>query len=163
MTAPGWCRRCGCAGRPRDTVTQELAHEPLGWRPTTLLVTIRRCRCTGCEHMCGARTPAARPSPRARLSRRGLAWALEAIVCQHLSIARVAQGLGVAWNTANDAVLAEGRRVLISDPGRLNGVKVIGVDEHVWRHTRRGDKYVYTVIIDLTPVRAGTGPAGCWT
>ena len=27
-----------------------------------------------------------------------------------------------------------------------------------WRHTRRGDKYV-TVIIDLTPVRAGTGPA----
>jgi transposase len=35
---------------------------------------------------------------------------------------------------------------------------VIGVDEHVWRHTRRGDKYV-TVIIDLTPVREGTGPA----
>jgi hypothetical protein len=82
----------------------------------------------------------------------------KAIVCQHLSIARVAQGLGVAWNTANDAVLAEGRRVLIDDPGRLNGVKVIGVDERVWRHTRRGDKYV-TVIVDLTPVRAGTGPA----
>jgi len=60
------------------------------------------------------------------------------------------------------AVLAEGRRVLINDPGRLNGVKVIGVDEHVWRHTRRGDKYV-TVIIDLTPVRAGTVQRGCWT
>jgi len=40
----------------------------------------------------------------------------------------------------------------------LNGVAVIGVDEHVWRHTRRGDKYV-TVIIDLTAVRDGTGPA----
>jgi transposase len=37
-------------------------------------------------------------------------------------------------------------------------VTVIGVDEHVWRHTRRGDKYV-TVIIDLTPVRDGAGPA----
>ena len=35
---------------------------------------------------------------------------------------------------------------------------MIGVDEHVWRHTRRGDKYV-TVIIDLTPVRDHTGPA----
>src|SRR5260370_17482340 len=35
---------------------------------------------------------------------------------------------------------------------------VIGVDEHCWRHTRRGDKYV-TVIIDLTPIRHGTGPA----
>src|SRR5215470_11387945 len=132
-------------------------HAPLGWRPTTLLVTIRRYRCTGCGHVWRQDTSRA-AEPRARLSRRGLAWALEAIVCQHLSIARVAQGLGVAWNTANDAVLAEGLRVLINDPGRLNGVKVIGVDEHVWRHTRRGDKYV-TVIIDLTPVRAGTGPA----
>jgi len=37
-------------------------------------------------------------------------------------------------------------------------VAVIGVDEHCWRHTRRGDKYV-TVIIDLTPVRDRTGPA----
>jgi transposase len=50
----------------------------------------------------------------------------------------------------------KGKRVLIEDPGRFDGVKVIGVDEHVWRHTRRGDKYV-TVIIDLTPIRQGTG------
>ena len=77
---------------------------------------------------------------------------------QHLTVARVAEGLGVAWNTANDAVLAEGKRVLIDDPTRFDGVRVIGVDEHVWRHTRRGDKYV-TVIIDLTPIRDGTGPA----
>ena len=77
---------------------------------------------------------------------------------QHLTIARIAEGLGVAWNTANDAVLAEGTRLLISDPARFDGVKVIGVDEEVWRHTRRGDKYV-TVVIDLTPIRDGTGPA----
>lgn len=96
--------------------------------------------------------------PRAKLSRRGLRWALEAIVVQHLTVARVAEGLGVAWNTANDAVLAEGKRVLIDHEHRLDGVAVLGVDEHVWRHTRRGDKYV-TVIIDLTPVRDGTGSA----
>ena len=77
---------------------------------------------------------------------------------QHLTVARVAEGLGVAWDTANDAVLAEGRRVLINDPHRFDGVTCIGVDEHVWRHTKRGDKYV-TVIIDLTGIRAGTGPA----
>ena len=96
--------------------------------------------------------------PRAKLSRRGLRWALEAMVVQHLTVARVAEGLGVAWNTANDAVLAEGKRVLIDDDKRFDGVKVLGVDEHVWRHTRRGDKYV-TVVIDLTPVRDGAGPA----
>lgn len=71
--------------------------------------------------------------PLAKLSRRGLRWALEAIVCQHLTVARVAEGLGVAWNTANDAVLAEGKRTLIGDETRLDGVTAIGVDEHVWR------------------------------
>jgi hypothetical protein len=67
-------------------------------------------------------------------------------VVQHLSVARIAEGLDVAWDTANNAVLAEGRRVLIDDEHRFDGVKVVGVDEHVWRHTRRGDKLV-TVII----------------
>jgi hypothetical protein len=96
--------------------------------------------------------------PRARLSRRALRRALEAITCQHLSVARVADALAVSWDTANAAVLAEGRRVLIEDPHRFDGVAVIGVDEHCWRHTRRGDKFV-TVIIDLTPDRDKTGPA----
>lgn len=67
-------------------------------------------------------------------------------------------GLGVSWNAANTAVLAEGKRHLIDDEHRFDGVTTIGVDEHVWRHTRKGDKYV-TVIIDLTPVRTKTGPA----
>ena len=96
--------------------------------------------------------------PRAKLSRRGLRWALEALVCQHLTVAPIAEGLGVSWTTANDAVLAEGQRVLINDPQRFDGVTTVGFDEHVGRHTRRGDKYV-TVIIDLTRIRNGTGPA----
>ena len=152
-----WCRRCGCEGVPRDTVKRRLAHEPLGWRPTTLVVTVCRYRCTGCGHVWRQDMSKA-AEPRAKLSRRGLEWALAGVVCQHLTVARVADGLGVAWNTANDAVLAEGRRVLIDDAHRFDGVQVIGVDEHVWRHTRRGDKFV-TVIIDLTPIRDGTGPA----
>ncbi|WP_432560128.1 transposase [Granulicoccus sp. GXG6511] len=152
-----WCRRCGCQGVPRDTVTRRLAHEPFGWRPTTLLLRIRRYRCTGCGHVWRQDTTKA-AEPRAKISRTGLRWALVGIVCQHLSMARIAEGLAVSWNTANDAVLAEGRRVLIDDPNRLDGVRVLGVDEHCWRHTRRGDKFV-TVIIDLTPVRDGTGPA----
>lgn len=138
-------------------MTRQLAHEPLGWRPTTLVVTVRRYRYTGCAHVWRQDT-STMAEPRARLSRRGLRWALEALVCQHLTVARIAEGLAVSWNTSNTAVLTEGKRMLINDPGRFDGVAVIGVDEHVWRHTRRGDKYV-TVIIDLTPVRDGTGPA----
>ena len=122
-----------------------------------LVVTVRRYRCTGCGHVWRQDTSRA-AEPRSKLSRRGLRWALEGIVVAHLTVARIAEGLAVAWNTANDAVLAEGRRVLIGDPHRFDGVAVIGVDEHVWRHTRRGDKYV-TVIIDLTGIRDGTGSA----
>jgi len=78
------------------------------------------------------------------------------LVVGQLSVARIAAALGMSWNTVNDAALAEGRPVLIADPARSEGVRVPGVDEHVWQHTRRGNKYV-TVIIDLTPCR--TAPA----
>ena len=108
--------------------------------------------------MCGVKTPARRPSRGPSCPGVGCGGRWRRSCVQHLTVARVAEGLAVSWNTANNAVLAEGRRVLIADPARFDGVAVIGVDEHVWRHTRRGDKYV-TVIIDLTPVRDGTGPA----
>ena len=52
-------------------------------------------------------------------------------------MARIAEALGVSWNTANAALLDEGCRVLIDDPGRFEDVKVI----------------------DLTPAREKTGPS----
>ena len=64
----------------------------------------------------------------------------------------------MAWHTASTAILASAQAMLLDDPHRFDGVEVLGVDEHVWRHTRWGDRYV-TVIIDLTPVRDATGPA----
>ena len=70
----------------------------------------------------------------------------------------IAAKLAVSWHTANSAILAEGHRLLINDETRFDNVSIIGIDEHVWRHTRRGDKYV-TVIIDLTPISQGSGPA----
>ena len=30
VEADQWCRRCGCEGTARDSVTRRLAHEPLG-------------------------------------------------------------------------------------------------------------------------------------
>jgi hypothetical protein len=103
---PVWLR-----GRPRDTVVRRLAHEPFGWRPTTPAGHVRRYRCTGCGHVWRQDTLQG-AEPRAKLSRAGC-WALEGLVVQHLTVARIAEGLAVAWDTANDAVLAEGKRVLI--------------------------------------------------
>ncbi len=98
-----WCRRCGCEGVARGSVSRELAHEPLGWRPTTLIVTVGRRKCTGCGHVWRQDTSAA-AEPRAKLTRTALRWALVGIVVQHLTDARVAVVLGVAWDTANNAV-----------------------------------------------------------
>ena len=157
VEADPWCRECGAEGVAQDTVTRRLAHEPFGHRPTTLLVRVRRYRCEHCGRTWRQDTAAA-AAARAKISRGGLRWALEAIVLDHLTVSRAAGGLGVSWHSANTAILAEGKRRLIDDPHRFDGVAVIGVDEHVWRHTRFGDKYV-TVVIDLTPARDKTGPS----
>jgi transposase len=152
-----WCRGCGVEGAARDTEARRLAHVPLGWRPTVLLVRVRRYWCANCGTVW--REDLSRvAAPRSKLTRQAVLWALKSVVMDRLAIARVAANLGVSWHTANRAVLEAGRELLIADPSRFDGVEVIGVDEHVWRHTRKGDKYV-TVVIDLTPVRDQTGPA----
>ena len=151
-----WCRQCGGEGVVRDTVIRRLAHVPYGWHPTILHVSVRRYRCSQCAHVWRQNMSQA-ADPRAKLSRAAVRWALVGLVVHHLTVARIAQALGVSWNTANTAVLTEGERLLINDPARFDGVRVIGVDEHVWRHTPYGDKYV-TVILDLTPIRERSGP-----
>ncbi|WP_285660065.1 transposase, partial [Actinomycetospora sp. NBRC 106375] len=75
--------------------------------------------------------------------------------------AAVARELGRSWDTVNDiAVAATSELLLSAGPARLEGVEVIGVDEHKWAHVRtaEADGFV-TVITDLTAVVAGQGPA----
>lgn len=48
-------------------------------------------------------------------------------MCQHVTFARIAEGLAVSSNTSNDAGLAEGKRVLISDPSRFDGHRSLNV------------------------------------
>src|SRR5690625_2462505 len=152
-----FCRQCGGQARIRGSVVRRVTHVPLGWRPTQLQLRLRRYRCEACALVWQQDTTSV-VAPEAKLSHAAALWALKSVVIDRFSIARVAANLGVSWHTANDAVLTTGRRLLIDDPNRLTGVRVSGVDEHVWRHTRWGNRYV-TVVIDLTPVADGTGPA----
>lgn len=152
-----FCRHCGSQARVRGSLVRKITHVPMGWRPTQLHLRLRRYRCDGCARVWQQDTTSL-VAPEAKLSHAAALWALKSVVIDRLSIARVADNLGVSWHTANTAVLVTGRRLLIDDPNRLTGVRVLGVDEHVWRHTRWGNRYV-TVVIDLTPVADGTGPA----
>lgn len=90
-----------------------------------LHVTVCRYRCSGCGHVWRQDTTAA-AAPRAKLARAALTWALGGIVARKLTVTRVADALDVTWHTANAAVLAEGRRVLIDDQTRLDGARVLG-------------------------------------
>ena len=152
-----FCRACGAQGVSRGTVARRLAHVPVGWRPTQLVVRLRRLACTHCRRVWRQDTSTL-AEPRARLTRSAVEWGLRALALECMSVSRVAAALGISWHTANNAILARAQATLLDDPHRFDGVEVLGVDEHVWRHTRRGDRYV-TVMIDLTPVRDRSGPA----
>lgn len=156
-TPPLPCPGCARPGVRHDTVLRRLAHVPLGWKPTILEVVVPRYRCWPCRRIWRHSITAAAPS-KGKLSRDAIMLAVKSIVVDRMSIARVAANLGVAWNTASDAILAAGTELLIDSADRFDGVTTVGVDEHVWRHTRNGDNYV-TVIIDLTPTRTRTGPS----
>ena len=165
-----FCKACGAQGQARGTVARRLAHVPVGWRPTQLLVRLRRFACTHCRRAWRQDTSAL-AQPRARLTHAAVEWGLRALALERMSVSRVAAALGISWHTANNAILASAQATLLDDPHRFDGVEVLGVDDSpralrsraggapfVWRHTRRGDRYV-TVIIDLTPVRDRSGPA----
>ena len=156
-TSATTCPECGGGGVRHDTVIRRLAHVPFGWKPTVLEVLVPRYRCLPCRRLWRHDLRAAAPT-RGKLSRDAITLAVKHIVIDRLSIARIAAILGVAWNTCSDAILAAARDLLLDVPTRLDGVTTIGVDEHVWRHTRFGDKFV-TVVIDLTPTRTKTGPS----
>lgn len=114
------CRRCGEQGRPRDSTTRWLAHEPFGWRPTILLVTVRRYRC---GHVWRQDTSSA-AKPRARLSRGGLRWALTRLVTLS-PMGRQSRGIGPPRDTAGDtANRAFGCRRLVASEGPTNWVTV---------------------------------------
>ena len=141
-----------------------------GWRTSRSGGDRRRCwsrsAATGAPAAgtCGAKTPAEAAEPRAKLSRRGLRWALEGDrgPAPDRRPGRRRRS-AVSWNTANDAVLAEGKRVLIDDPHRFDGVTVdrrrrARLAAHPpRRQVRHRDHRPHR--------RSATAPArpGCWT
>ncbi|EHM93304.1 hypothetical protein HMPREF0975_01954 [Actinomyces sp. oral taxon 849 str. F0330] len=151
-------------------MAQRLAHVPVGWRPTQLLVRLRRFACPHCRRVWRQDTSAL-AQPRARLTRSAVEWGLRALALDSMSISRVARTLELSWHTANTTILASAQVALLDDPHRFDGVEVLGVDDSPARFapmrevpplcgaTPGGATSTPAVIIDLTPVRDATGPA----
>ena len=127
------CPGCGEPGRRHDTATRRFTHLPMGRKATWLVVAQPRYRCGQCRKVWRHRLQAV-ARPRSMLTRDADFWALSQVVLDHSPVSAIAAVLGVSWDTAHTALAEVGQQLLIDNPGRLDGVEVVGVDEHAVRH-----------------------------
>ena len=66
-----WCRRCGCQGICRGTVVRRLAHEPYGWRPTIVHVSVVPLPVPGVRSRVASGHESSSPATRQALARSG--------------------------------------------------------------------------------------------
>lgn len=160
--SPSRCPGCGTTGVYRDSVERRLTDLPVAGHPLQLRVRVARYRCptTACERAIFTRDTSGLARPGASTTRRCARFVLRRLVIDRATVAAVARELGRSWDTINAIVVQATVELLDAHPARLDNVQVVGVDEHRWAHTRHaaGDGFV-TVIVDLTPVVTGTGPA----
>ena len=89
--------------------------------------------------------------PLACLGTRAIRWAIRQLRFEEATISRAARQLGTAWNTVW-FYIKPCLQAASDDPARFAGVRVLGVDEHVWHHQdrrHRGPREL-TGIVDLT-------------
>jgi transposase len=163
VDGPGRCPGCGLVGTYRDRIERRVSDVPVVGHPLELRVQLPRYRCVhdGCarEVFCHDTSRLARPG--ASTTRRCAGFVLRRLAVDKATVSAVARELGRSWDTVNSIAVEATRELLLAaGPARLDGVRVIGVDEHKWAHVRsaEADGFV-TVITDLTAVVAGQGPA----
>lgn len=156
------CPACGAPGQLRDHVERVLADLPVVGHPTRLRVRVPRFTCADdrCEVTIFRQRIDRVAAPKASTTRRCARWILQRLAIDKMSVAAVAKALGMGWNTVNAVAAALARELVFNTAGHLDGVRYLGVDEHKWKHCRgQGDPDFVTVLVDLTPVIDGTGPA----
>jgi transposase len=166
VTLDPTCAECGMAGRLRDHVQRKVTDLPIVGHPTRLHVRVPRFTCDNieCETRIFQQRMPALAKPRAKTTRRCSRWILQRLAIDRTSVSAVAKALGLGWDLVNDLAVTETRAMVYDQPGHFDGVRILGVDEHKWKHVRGdGSSSFVTVLVDLT--RWWTAPArpACWT
>jgi transposase len=123
------CVGCGVRAELHGRRMVRVRDLPAGGRPVVLCWRKRIWRCG--EPACGVRTWTERVAairPRAVLTERARAEACRRVGKDAHPVAAVARDLGVGWATVMRAVEDHGRP-LVEDPGRLEDVAALGLDE----------------------------------
>jgi transposase len=144
------CTGCGVRATPHGRRVVRVRDLPVGGRPVVLWWRKRIWRCR--EPACSVRTwteQVAAVVPRAVLTERARAEACRRVGKDAHAVAAVARDLGVGWATVMRAVADHGRP-LVEDPGRLDGVAALGLDETSFlKATRRAPTRYVTGLVDL--------------
>jgi transposase len=144
------CQGCGVRAELHGRRTVRVRDLPIGGRPVVLAWRKRSWRCR--EPACGVRTWTERTAvirPRAVLTERARAEACRRVGKDAHAVAAVARDLGVGWATIM-RVVAEHGRPLVEDPGRLDGVAALGLDETSFlKATRVAPTRYVTGLVDL--------------
>jgi transposase len=133
----GYCPDCGAEGRLRDHVIRKLTDVPITGHPTRLHVRLPRYQCVhaGCR-------------------------ILKRLIHDQMSISAISRALGLGWDLVNQLATTAAKSLVYTDPAHLAGVRVLGIDEHCWKHVRgQGDDSFATIFVDLTPLIDGSGRA----
>jgi len=144
------CRRCGVVATGHGRRRVEAADAPCFGLPVRLVWFKRIWRCA--EPDCPVQTWSEAHeliAPRAILTRRAIAWATDALAHDDTTVSALARHLRVGWHTLWRAIKTEAE-ARTSQPGRLWKVRTLGVDEHIWRPSRRSSDRAVTAMVDLT-------------
>jgi transposase len=145
------CPGCGAVAAAHGRRAVRVRDLPAGGRPTTLIWIKRLWRC--CHQRCETRTwseTSPEIPPRASLTTRAAREACRRVGLVGEAVAVVAGELGVGWGTVMRAVSEHGTP-LVEDPGRLEGVAALGVDETAFlaASATHGTEFA-TGLVDLT-------------
>ena len=163
VTVDGLCPECG---NPEKATGP---HRPAPGRPSRRRVShpsarARPPRFTCSYPACGRKIFQASltcADDGAKLTHRVTRWILQRLAIDRMSVSATAKALGIGWELVNQVALDACRKLVYDNPHHLDGVRILGVDEHVWKHTRRPTEpsNLVTILVDLTPLVDGRGPA----
>ena len=162
VAVEGHCPDCTQPGKLRDHTVRRLVDLPVVGFATRLHVRVPRFTCT--NQQCRRKIFQASlncANDGAKLTHRVTGWILQRLAIDRMSVAATAKALGVGWELVNQVAVDACRQLVYDNPSHLDGVRILGVDEHVWKHTRKPGQpsNLVTILVDLTPLADGRGPA----
>jgi transposase len=142
------CPSCGVIATGHGRSVVQVRDLPIGGRPLRLVWRKRRWVCL--EDECDTKSFTEKSElVEGALTRRAAEEICRRVGRDGHAVAAVARDLGVSWASAMSAVRRHGEP-LVEDPGRLEGVSALGVDEHkMLAASRTRNTFFATSFVDV--------------